>query len=329
MTKIVHVGLPKCASTSLQYLFVRASGTSFIGKAAKQTPRELVIARIKEVLFRTPNLRSSLYITKPLRDVFREMLPSDRPISESDLVECRHRVDEAVGMLKGDPRHVLVSDEVLSGAGFVYFNEPRRPLTGIVDEVGRMFGPEAMVLVVMRSQLSFLQSYWKHLVRTGYPFTFHSFLGHQAGDPEDRADPQSVTSSLFFDRIRRHAEASAVRIAFVPFEDVIGERRLLTEILGREGIRIPGNLPHERKSNTDESHIAKLERNRKDLRKRGRMFAVEDLALDEDEYQRVLSTRKLYGETPHRERLTEVFRPENRAFAEATGVDLKAYKYPV
>lgn len=329
MSKIVHVGLPKCASTSLQVLFARASGTTFVGKGAEQTAVEFAIARFKEIVFRIPNVRESRYVNKPLRDVFRDLLPSDREISESDLIASRRTVDEAVGVLRGDPSRVLISDEVLSGAGFVFFNKPRRPLSGIIDEVGRLFGPDAMVLVVMRSQIPFLQSYWKHLVRTGYPFTFHHFLSEQSSEPEPQDAWRSVTSSLFFDRLRRHAEASGVRVAFVPFEDVTGEGRILREVLAREGIRIPSGLPHRRKSNTDDSHIVKLERNRTQLRKRGTMFSPEDLAADEAAWQQVLTTRKLYGETPHRDRLVEVFRPENRAFAEATGMDLKGFKYPV
>jgi hypothetical protein len=329
MTKIVHVGLPKCASTSLQVLFVKAKGTTFIGKAAEPTKTELVVARLKELVLRIPNMRKPNYVTKEVRDIFRELIPSPAEITEGDVLASRRTIDETVGLMRGDTRHVLVSDEVLSGAGFIWWNRERRSLEGIIETVGRIFGRDALVVVVMRSQMSFLTSYWKHLVRTGYPFTYGYFLSEQSSDPEEATNWRSVTRSLFYDRIRRKAEEAGVRVAFVPFEDVVGEGRILREVFAREGVTIPQGLPHRRATNSDESHIVKLKRNRTDLRKRGLMFDPEMLKLDEAAYQTVLTSRVLLDKSPHAERLIEVFRPENRAFMEATGYDLKGWKYPV
>lgn len=330
MTKIVHVGLPKCASTSLQALYTRASGTTFIGKGGEENPVTLFIDRITSRLTgRPPMIRGSSYVSRPVRDIFRDALPSDRVLTESEILQMRRTIDEAVGKRGGDLSSVLASDEVLSGMGFVYFNKPRRRLEGIIEEVGRLFGPDAMVMVVMRSQISFLSSYWKHLVRTGYPFTWSHFLSEQADSYDAEASDRSVTSSLFYDTVRRRAAEIGVRVAFVPFEDVVGPQTILRETLAREGIRIPKGLPHRRRSSTDESHIVKLERNRTQLLRRGLMFRPEELAADEAAFRTVLATRKLQDDTPHRERLTEAFRPENRAFAEATGFDLKSLKYPV
>ncbi|MEJ1159544.1 hypothetical protein [Prosthecomicrobium sp. N25] len=329
MTKIVHVGLPKCASTSLQVLFAEAKGTTYLGKGARPTPIEQFIADFKLKVLRIPTLRGSNYITKAVRDVFRETLPSEVEITESMVLECRRAVDEGIGIFKGDTRHVLISDEVLSGAGFIYFNKPRRPLEGIIEGIGKIFGSEALVVVVMRSQISFLVSYWKHLVRTGYPFTFGYFLSQQSSDPVQADSWCSVTRSLFYDRIRRKAEEAGVRVAFVPFEDVVKEGRILREVFAREGVTLAPGLPHRRQSNTDESHIRKLKRNRTERRARGLMFDPALFERDEAVYQKVLSSGVLLDETPHQERLIEAFRPENRAMAEATGYDLKAWKYPV
>lgn len=330
MTAIVHVGLPKCASTSLQALFVHATGTTFLGKGKEVSRSALLIDRVQSAILRRPRrLRESLYESGRIRNIFRDALPSDRPLDDAEIATMRRDILAAVARMKGDPSRVLVSDEVLSGMGFIFFNQPRRPLEGIVREVGRIFGGDAAVMLVMRSQMSFLASYWKHLVRTGYPFTWGHFLSEQSSDPVRWDSWRSVTATLFYDRIRREAEAAGVRMVFVPFEDVVGDQTILRAFLDREGIAMPRELPHRRQTNTDESHIAKLERNRTGLRKRGTMFRPEDLEADEAAFRSVLQTRVLLDPVPDRERLTEAFRPGNRAFAEATGIDLKALKYPV
>ncbi len=85
----------------------------------------------------------------------------------------------------------------------------------------------------------------------------------------------------------------------------------------------------DRRTASDESHILKLKRNRTALRKRGNMFTPEQLQADEPGFRWVIENNTLFDPTPHRERLIEAFRPENRAFAAATGYDLAKMKYPV
>lgn len=330
MSKIIHVGLPKCASTSLQVLFIQAKGTTFLGKGANATGLEAVKDWMRRTfLGEPPRFRESLYPTKAIRDIFRDALPSDRILSDDEIAAMRAELDTTVRGFKGDPAKLLVSDEVLSGAGFIFFNEPRRRLEGIIQTAGRLFGPDALVVVVMRSQLPFLTSYWKHLIRTGYPFTFGHFLSEQSDDFATASSWRSVTASLFYDHVRRAAAEAGVRVAFVPFEDVTGDQTMLRRVFADEGITMPPGLPHRRRTASDESHILKLKRNRTALRKRGNMFTPEQLQADEPGFRWVIENNTLFDPTPHRERLIEAFRPENRAFAAATGYDLAKMKYPV
>ena len=120
-----------------------------------------------------------------------------------------------------------------------------------------------------------------------------------------------------------------MRRHLVPLDEPGAREQVDAQIDRRELGAMPPGLPHRRRTASDESHILKLKRNRTALRKRGNMFTPEQLQADEPGFRWVIENNTLFDPTPHRERLIEAFRPENRAFAAATGYDLAKMKYPV
>ncbi len=329
MKTIVHVGLPKCASTSLQALFARTRGTTFLGKRPEPSASGRIVFFVRAQIFgKEPGERAG-FATDDLRIAVRRTIPGERALAEADFRAARLAVDEAVAGLGARSDRILLSDEVMSGCGFVHFDRPRRSLPDIVEVLGRLFGPDLLVIVVVREQTSFLRSYWKHLVRTGYPFTFAHFLARQSSDPGAANAGPSVTSGLFFDHARRSAIASGVRVAFVPFEDVVGGNRLLRELLAGEGVALPGALPHRNRSWSDAELLSALKHNREHFEGHGRRYAPADVAGDEEAFRRLLSGAEPAEVAAERSRLVEAFRSENRAFSVATGIDLGAWNYPV
>ena len=144
---IVHIGLPKTASTTLQNrVFAAQDQFAYIGK--------------------TDNLYSDLLREFISRISFQDSLDYDTA-----------RVDELVAAMRnGQNKPVLVSDEIFSVEG-------RTDRRIVAERLHRLFAP-AKILVVVRAQTAFLQSMYLNHVRGGgqHVGTFADWLDETYGD---------------------------------------------------------------------------------------------------------------------------------------------------
>ncbi|HMB59036.1 MAG TPA: hypothetical protein VKN35_03905 [Xanthomonadales bacterium] len=153
MQKYVHIGMPKCASTSLQNSFfsnhpeICHLGSGFDGITGRYIDRD--VARLAESDLRFK--KDYLWRPEPAREVFNRHFRSagERP-------ECR-----AVGL----------SSEFL---GFTLGNEI--DVASKARRLQQVFGEDSQMIIIIRNQMSLLQSLYMEMIKGGYPGSYRNFL---------------------------------------------------------------------------------------------------------------------------------------------------------
>ncbi|MEM9302340.1 MAG: hypothetical protein AAGE01_09540 [Pseudomonadota bacterium] len=205
----IHIGLPKCASTSLQLRMIDASGANYLGK---QLPGS-----------------DEAFLDQRLTELFRTRLPYD-PAAAFDLASHQRVLGEIIAAAGADSRALMLSDELLSGIGFR--NVPRRQLLDPETIFRRLAGlfAEPRVLIVVRSQMPFLRSYYAELVGHGYNAFFDTFLRTQL------ASPLGLAQVLRYDRYVALARRIFPEVEVVPFEGLVAGEPSTLDALERFGI---------------------------------------------------------------------------------------------
>ncbi|MFP1631679.1 hypothetical protein ACLB6G_08080 [Zhengella sp. ZM62] len=146
---ILHMGLPKCASTSLQDTLVHARHIGYLGKTTGGAFADPLIAEFTRVIavFGDVRLRNCAPHRAALQEAFEE---------------CPHDT-------------VWLSDEVLSSAGFVAFGQSNS-LPQILENFKRIAPAEVEPVIVVRNQHSLLRSYFRQWVQWGSAETFEDFI---------------------------------------------------------------------------------------------------------------------------------------------------------
>jgi hypothetical protein len=232
MSNLIHVGLPKTATTTLQdHVFASQTRLNYLGKIgnayADERARELV-ARVR--------LQDSL---------------SYDPVRARSLVDDVRRRCEQVG----DRRPLLLSEEGLSAEG-------RADRGLIAERLHDLFGP-ARVLIVLRSQPSLLQSlYLNDLKSSGRrPLPFDQWLTVHYGERWSGG----VRVGLDYDRLVRayddvFGSDNVVVLAFESIrQDVTTFARAVSQLLGSAATDVEENLTQSHENvRLSERHRAAL-----------------------------------------------------------------------
>ena len=150
--RYIHIGLPKCASTSLQLSFFSSHpelfhlGSGYSGITGRYISRD--VARVVEADLRFK--KEFLWRPEPVRDVFAGQF------AQAEEQGCR-----LVGL----------SSEFL---GFTLGNEI--DVAAKARRLREVFGENTHILIIIREQMSLLRSLYTEMVKGGYPGSYRNFL---------------------------------------------------------------------------------------------------------------------------------------------------------
>ena len=193
MPNLIHIGLPKTATTTLQNnVFARQPRFTYLGKVQNNYPDH----RVRELCTRVR---------------LQDSLDYDANTTRSILDELRAHRDKV-----GDRRPFLLSEEAFAAEGYA----DRRL---IAERLHRLFAP-AKVLIVLRAQPSLLKSlYMHHLKSSGErPVTFESWLAKHYGEIRF---PGTLRVGLDYENLVRSYEQlfGGDNVVVLAFESIHGE----------------------------------------------------------------------------------------------------------
>jgi len=197
LRKYVHIGLPKCASTSLQNSFFSNHpelfhlGSGFEGITGRYIGRD--VARVVESDLRFK--KEFLWRPESVSAVFNAWF-EQAPVAEG----CR-----AAGL----------SSEFL---GFTLGNE-----IDVATKAARLrqvFGENTTVIIVIRRQMDLLQSLYREMIKGGYPGTYRNFLEYTVLY-QDRNWCHDFCFDLLVQRYQELFGREQVVVA--PFEQLAGD----------------------------------------------------------------------------------------------------------
>lgn len=177
---IIHVGLPKAASSSMQQILASTSNFIWLGKSQNKDKRfgsDSLEHIIREYIPAVPYLNINI---PKIRKVFQPYF---------ELAEARN--------LQG----LLMSDEVLSGIGLAYYGKPGASFFDIAKTFQRSFGQSLKIVIIIREQFSYLHSCYKQLLRAGTTMDFNHFLLHSFVNKES-----SILATLHYSSLLRFLE---------------------------------------------------------------------------------------------------------------------------
>lgn len=146
---ILHMGLPKCASTSLQDTLPHATRIGYLGKTTAGAFADPLIAEFTRVIAVFGDVR------------LRNCAPH-RAALEKAFAECPHDT-------------LWLSDEVLSSAGFAAYGQSNS-LPQILENFKRVAPAGIEPVIVVRNQHSLLRSYFRQWVGWGSAETYEEFI---------------------------------------------------------------------------------------------------------------------------------------------------------
>jgi hypothetical protein len=241
MRKYIHIGLPKCASSSLQQFWGQRPDLYFAGKRCFAGKRQR---------YRSPALRNTI-----------RRAVAGTPELAFDASRCAAVVQQSLEEAKQSGSCCyLLSDEVLSGIGFAYAFSPAPDGGQICSRLLRLFGEDTVIILILREQLALLKSYWRQLVLAHYRLTFHSFIEAQLlalnCHAEKKPVPQwSLLPTLRYDHYLRMLKATGARLMVVPMESLVQDRSVFPDFAGQLGLSGGDmKLPHLNQSQLQLSH---------------------------------------------------------------------------
>lgn len=142
----IHIGLPKCGSTTLQRSFAKSDAAFYLGKAP----------------FVNDTIRLFTREVAPLCDI--------RMLNKQYYANEFHRL-----FASSDKTVALLSDEALSSIGFVAAGAGNS-VAQIIENFRSVINCRIEVFIVVREQFNFLQSYYKFILRNRHILSYNEFL---------------------------------------------------------------------------------------------------------------------------------------------------------
>ncbi len=240
MSIFVHIGLPKCASTSLQNLWATQKRIRYLGKR---------------------NGRRRRYLGWKMEGALREHLVHD----SDDIYDAA--AIERVFKRQRRKSGLVISDEILSGIGFKSYFRQTQPVATICRRLAGCFGDELILLIVTREPIALLRSYYKLLVMGGYPLRYEQFLEHQLERPDKLLD------MLCYEKLRTTLNMSGIAHRIIDLTQLIESPRAFLE----GTVDVPDvPLPSDNSSLGDAEFLARWRANNEIARRRGKLIGAED-----------------------------------------------------
>ncbi len=304
----VHIGLPKCASTSLQRFFANTSGNyCYLGKFERDG-------------------QNLAYKEFAVEKLVRQQIPFalEMDFNYAGAAGILQRYAERLG---AEDRALLLSEELLSGFGFAAYHRQRFVDPALILARLKQLFPRVAVLLVVREQFSWLRSYYSELVMQGLNLSFSAFVQRQA------TDSGGLLSVLRYGTFWRWLQANVDKAWLVPFESLIARDEYALTVMEGFGTPYDRTLPRERVSPALQDIAARLLQNVErptslgerqpaaDVRNTRNWLSGADLVRNPD--------RLFELDGAVTQAMASAFAAENRLLGDAIGVNLGRYNYLV
>lgn len=193
-TLILHVGNPKCGSTSLQAVFPQVQTAKYLGKTKRIENSKIVSGR-----FENQQIEQFCRNLCTVYDV--------RLVDKAPYQEAFERAFEVA-----PNNRLLLSDEILSSIA-IRPGKVALSLPQIVENFQRTIDCRVEVMLVVREQFSFLKSYFQQLPHHDYLFS--EFLALVA-----LRKKMWIYPALDYERIASVMEKQVDAFHLLPFEDL-------------------------------------------------------------------------------------------------------------
>lgn len=167
-TLLLHIGLPKCASTSIQRMLYKRHLPHYLGKP----PHRVYLEKSPPKL---PGNITDLFVQPLISEFFRWQIP----YVQSHLFDVDfwgQQLKDYLDRHVGPSETVIVSEELLSGASFDNYKLNYRPDPLMILERLRSVFSRVEVLVICRAVEPFLRSYYNQLVKYGFNLSYEHFI---------------------------------------------------------------------------------------------------------------------------------------------------------
>lgn len=226
----LHVGLPKCGSTTLQTAFTETKNTLFLGKP-----------------FPEPDI---LYFTRRVA-----------PFYDVRLIDSgKYRTAFEKAFAATPHAHALLSDEILSSVGFAACGGGLS-LVQIIENYKRLLDVRIEVVVVVREQVRFLKSYFRHMTIVGGDLDYSEFISLMLLRHESWLYPV-----LDYELLHRRLSYVADDVVMVPFERLFSDADYAKSVLERLNVEDAFDVfskTHDRSSSSEAKIAALIGVNRK------------------------------------------------------------------
>lgn len=207
---IIHIGLPKCASTSIQEVMASCGAVRYLGK------------------------RDNQYRSQELERLFRGEVAFSQEIDfnreRARLILAPH-VEQS-----GHP--VFLSDELFSGIGFKSYKRQvfLDPIV-ILDRLAALFDSVSFI-VVIREQRRLLESYYAQMIDFGLNLSFRNWV------KKELERPANLRTVLSYGTYIRFLQERYDDVHVVPFEALTQSAgAALGTVLGDLGVDLDVTLP--------------------------------------------------------------------------------------
>lgn len=158
---ICHVGMRKTASTSIQSWLNQIDGVDYIGKTKNrgEFKTERIGYELENVLSHSSSLVSENWIGSSLQ-------------THSDMSSNEEGVSGIISLINEDSEMPLVMSSESFLGPMPFPHDPRLNLS----RLSKVIGSDAIVLVFLREQFSFLKSQYGIMVRHGYPASYRTYI---------------------------------------------------------------------------------------------------------------------------------------------------------
>jgi len=204
----IHIGLPKCASSSIQSYLTDLNLPNYIGKFPHNTERK----------------EENPYVTSEIKSFFRETILYEHELLLDDSVLFKH-LQGLFEPYMNQKSPIIISDEELSGFCFWNNKFSRAPDILLILKRLKRFFKSLKVLLILREPQQFLRSYYHQMLKMGYNVAYHTFIDSML------VKRRELIQFFYLDRLITKANEEGIEVIALPLEGLGHEpKRFLTEL---------------------------------------------------------------------------------------------------
>ena len=302
----VHLGLPKCASSSLQRFFPDAAMAHFYMGKFKRNEQGLA------------------YHTAEIETLFRREIGLACEVN-FNYTAARETLDQYFCEFNSERRPVLLSEEVMSGFGFITHHKNHHLDPYIILHRLKTLFPTLRIVLIIREQFKLLQSYYSELLVQGYNIAYDQFVRKQL------TEAKGLHNILKYGEYVSFLERQCDELVVIPFESLVKKDKFSVDAWEKLNISYNCILPHTRNTPSNAELHRLFCKNIQQTSRLGALQSIYDLsrtqALIED--QKILATpeRLFWLEPQLQQDAMLIFQSANKQLSQRLGLELASYGY--